>query len=142
MMRKTMRRLGIFALAVGMVGWVLHTEAGWVEGAMRGGGSSSQQESATQPSASSTYAKETSGKITSVRPDEQLLELKKGGMMGKPMSFVVNFSTAITEGPKELSLNDLKVGDEIKVHYATEGDKNVARAIDRQVKEAKPIRGS
>ncbi len=72
-------------------------------------------------------SEELVGKIEAISEKEKLLKVqssekavipKDEATEPKPMEFVVNDKTSIMEGNKTLSLEDLKVGQLVKVTYA------------------------
>jgi hypothetical protein len=87
--------------------------------------------------ATSAGLQRAEGKIAAIDPQRNALKLQApagGGLPGaspeaQATTFMVDEQTAISKGPQKLTLRDLKVGDAVKVEYASEGGKNVARSI-------------
>lgn len=79
---------------------------------------------------------QVSGTITAIDPQRGALKLRVEPSGGQPASatepptmFVVDTQTVISQAGETLRLTDLRVGDAVKIEYAAEAGKHVARAI-------------
>ncbi|MBI3996063.1 MAG: hypothetical protein HY352_00235 [Candidatus Omnitrophica bacterium] len=77
-----------------------------------------------------------SGKITAIDVQHGAVKLQPLTMGAtpapsaeQPTTFVVGEDTRISRGLKQAELEELKVGDHVKIDYAKQGGKNVAQAI-------------
>lgn len=90
---------------------------------------------AAQPALQSAKPLQASGTIVSADPWKKLVrvEEKRLGLFptGAPKDFVVNAETAISDRSRQQSLrfHDLVDGASVKIEYAVENGKNVARSI-------------
>ncbi len=70
------------------------------------------------------------GEVTAVDPNAKTLTLKERGKQAKTVDFSVADNAKIYQGKSEKSLNDVKVGDRVRVSYdRTSDNKLEANAI-------------
>jgi len=85
-----------------------------------------------------------SGKVASVDLFRRMLTVESKGLFSpaQTKTFVVSGETEISgrEGQQPLRLNELHPGAQVKIEYAVEGSKNVARSITLQesARESQP----
>jgi Cu/Ag efflux protein CusF len=105
--------MGIFALMISIA---------FVSGVM------AQQKPATTPAPAARKSKleKFSGAVEKVDTAKKELLVKMGK---EEMTFTLGEKAKITEGKKELSLNDLKKGMNVSVQYKKEGNKQAAESI-------------
>lgn len=106
--------MGIFALMMSVA---------FVSGIM------AQQKPATTPAPAAQQSKleKFSGTVEKVDSAKKEVFLKQGK---EKMTFSFGEKAKITEGKKELSLNDLKKGMNVSVEYTKEGNKLIAESIN------------
>jgi len=106
--------MGMFALMMSVA---------FVSGAM------AQQKPATTPPPAAQQSKleKFSGTVEKVDSAKKEVFIK---MNKEEMTFSLGEKAKITEGKKELSLNDLKKGMNVSVEYTKEGNKLIAESIN------------
>lgn len=79
---------------------------------------------------------QTSGKIAAIDVQRGAVKLQPlttgtapASSAEQPTTFVVGEDTRISKGLKQAELEELKVGDQVKIDYAKQGGKNVAHTI-------------
>lgn len=68
-----------------------------------------------------------SGRIASIDPQENLLTVRTGLFAKK--SFIIGEASKISNGVKEMKLEDLKPGDVVNLSFDSEGGKQVVRSL-------------
>jgi len=111
-MKRTML-MGLFALMISFA---------FVSGVM------AQQKPAATPAPAAQQSKleKFSGTVEKVDSAKKEISVKQGK---EEMTFSLGEKAKITEGKKELSLNDLKKGTNVSVEYTKEGTKLTAESI-------------
>jgi hypothetical protein len=71
-----------------------------------------------------------SGQISQINTLGKTLSVKEKGTMHTEMTFALASDAKIMAGPKETSLADLEVGEQVKVSYADIGSKHEAKRIE------------
>jgi hypothetical protein len=71
-------------------------------------------------------AKDAKGEILAIDPMARTLVVKEGS---KEIPFQLAPDVKIMTGPKPEQLANLKVGQQVKVHYVEDGGKNVAHEV-------------
>ena len=91
---------------------------------------------AAQDIAGASKLQAVSGKVASVDLFRRMLTVESKGLLSpaQTKTFVVSGETEISdrEGRQGLRLNDLSPGAQVKIEYAVEGSKNMARSITLQ----------